>query len=394
MAPEDGAALVTAIESLAERDARRERAARRRLAPAHATGTTTDQRRGRGGRVEHGAHHRPAAGGAGRPRPRPRHAAGAARATRPGAQVVVHVDADVLADDTAAGRAYLEGGPALSPPRPADGLRGDRRDHARTRPRGPRRRPQPPAGHPRPTPRAAAPRRRLRPPGCTETRIERLHAHHLRHWLHGGRTDLTNLVLLCDTCHGLAHDLDLVMTRRDGQPGRHHPRRPPRLGTPPTPPSPTASSAPQRGSPTDDWPEFVGVHPIDTVRGRRPPRRADVPADASPYAALLTVAPGRHPQHGRPPHGTDRPDRSRHRVTRTVRRGAPPHTAIGALLSPDRRTTAARGHARQRRAHGPALRRQRAHGPPRLPSAAAQPSPALQRPRSVRTFPRERPAGD
>jgi hypothetical protein len=29
--------------------------------------------------------------------------------------------------------------------------------------------------------------------GCPETRPERLHAHHLRHWLFGGRTDLDNL---------------------------------------------------------------------------------------------------------------------------------------------------------------------------------------------------------
>ena len=36
-------------------------------------------------------------------------------------------------------------------------------------------------------------------PGCTETRIERLHVHHMRHWLFGGRTDLANLVLLCDS---------------------------------------------------------------------------------------------------------------------------------------------------------------------------------------------------
>ena len=54
-------------------------------------------------------------------------------------------------------------------------------------------------------------------PVCDETRIERLHAHHLRHWLFGGRTDLTNLVLLCDRDHGLAHDLDLALSRRGGR---------------------------------------------------------------------------------------------------------------------------------------------------------------------------------
>src|SRR3712207_7398795 len=37
----------------------------------------------------------------------------------------------------------------------------------------------------------------------------------MRHWLHGGATDLSNMVLLCDVDHGLAHDLDLVVSRRD-----------------------------------------------------------------------------------------------------------------------------------------------------------------------------------
>ncbi|SDF46086.1 HNH endonuclease signature motif containing protein [Klenkia brasiliensis] len=50
-------------------------------------------------------------------------------------------------------------------------------------------------------------------PGCAETRPERLHAHHLVSWLAGGRTDVDNLVLLCDRCHGLVHDLGLVLVR-------------------------------------------------------------------------------------------------------------------------------------------------------------------------------------
>jgi hypothetical protein len=36
----------------------------------------------------------------------------------------------------------------------------------------------------------------------------------LRHWLYGGRTDVSNMVLLCDIDHGLAHDAELVMSRR------------------------------------------------------------------------------------------------------------------------------------------------------------------------------------
>ena len=39
-------------------------------------------------------------------------------------------------------------------------------------------------------------------PGCPNTK--NLHAHHRIHWIHGGRTDLANLLLLCER-HHLAH---------------------------------------------------------------------------------------------------------------------------------------------------------------------------------------------
>jgi hypothetical protein len=54
-------------------------------------------------------------------------------------------------------------------------------------------------------------------PGCEEDRVERLHAHHLRSWLAGGRTDVSNMVLLCDVHHGLVHDRDLVLSRPGGR---------------------------------------------------------------------------------------------------------------------------------------------------------------------------------
>jgi hypothetical protein len=41
-------------------------------------------------------------------------------------------------------------------------------------------------------------------PGCTHTRY--LHAHHVQHWLHGGRTDVDNLILVCSFHHRLIHD--------------------------------------------------------------------------------------------------------------------------------------------------------------------------------------------
>jgi hypothetical protein len=41
-------------------------------------------------------------------------------------------------------------------------------------------------------------------PGCPQRRF--LHAHHIDHWAHGGRTDLSNLVQLCSHHHRLVHD--------------------------------------------------------------------------------------------------------------------------------------------------------------------------------------------
>ena len=41
-------------------------------------------------------------------------------------------------------------------------------------------------------------------PGCPNTK--NLHAHHRIHWLHGGRTDLDNLLLLCERHHLAHHD--------------------------------------------------------------------------------------------------------------------------------------------------------------------------------------------
>ncbi len=41
-------------------------------------------------------------------------------------------------------------------------------------------------------------------PGCELRRF--LHAHHIRHWIEGGRTDLDNLVLVCSRHHKLVHE--------------------------------------------------------------------------------------------------------------------------------------------------------------------------------------------
>ncbi|HYO36826.1 MAG TPA: DUF222 domain-containing protein, partial [Geodermatophilus sp.] len=136
----------------------------------------------------------------------------------PRGEVVVHVDAAVIADDAAAGRAHLEGGPPLHATQVRRMLCEATVVTMLSR-----------GGEPLAVGRARrlatrAQRRALlrrdggcARPGCPETRVERLHAHHLRHWSAGGTTDLANLVLLCDADHGLAHDLHLVMTRPAGE---------------------------------------------------------------------------------------------------------------------------------------------------------------------------------
>lgn len=133
-------------------------------------------------------------------------------------EVLIRVDAAVLAGDAAAGQAALDGVAALTPSQArrlacdaaitavlVDG--GEVLACGRSRRFATR-----------------AQRRALLArdggcarPGCDETRPERLHAHHLLSWLHGGRTDVDNLVLPCDRCHGLVHDLDLVLDRRGGR---------------------------------------------------------------------------------------------------------------------------------------------------------------------------------
>ncbi|MCU1656072.1 MAG: hypothetical protein JWO57_728, partial [Pseudonocardiales bacterium] len=51
-------------------------------------------------------------------------------------------------------------------------------------------------------------------PGCEST--HGLEGHHVRHWIHGGPTDLANLVLLCSAHHHAHHDgmFSIHVTRR------------------------------------------------------------------------------------------------------------------------------------------------------------------------------------
>ncbi|MDP9428265.1 MAG: HNH endonuclease, partial [Actinomycetota bacterium] len=144
------------------------------------------------------------------------------------------------------------------------------------------------------TPGAVPPRRRLRSPRLHgETRIERLHAHHLRHWLHGGATDVANMVLLCDTDHGLVHDLDLIVSRHDGRLVVTTPDGCRVWGT--------ANAAYRTGlagladpATQAEGAAFIGVWPLDRAVARRPvttepPRSAHDPVDAAPAASITRL---------------------------------------------------------------------------------------------------------
>lgn len=114
--------------------------------------------------------------------------------------VVVHIDAGD-------GRAAIVGGPEIAPATAerlacdarARVLLSDRRgDRLRL---GRRRRLASPAQIAALTVRDGG---RCRFAGCTQDR--HLHAHHVVHWLRGGRTDVDNLVLLCGFHHTLVHE--------------------------------------------------------------------------------------------------------------------------------------------------------------------------------------------
>ena len=129
-------------------------------------------------------------------------------------EVVVHVEADVLADGRA-GRCEIEHRTAIAAETArrlccdagivpvVDGPNGEPFSVGR------RTRSIPPAVR-----RALANRDRgCRFPGCTAT--HRLHGHHVKHWAEGGETSLDNLVLLCPTHHRLVHEGGFDVQRLD-----------------------------------------------------------------------------------------------------------------------------------------------------------------------------------
>lgn len=299
MPADRGAEVMGAIQSRVERDARRERAQAKKAAAQH------DRIRAAGGTVDDEVAQRcldDTEARLVRLRTTARRiTAFADLVTRPDTdrragdpprrEVVVHVDADVLADDTAAGRAYLEGGPALTAAQ-ARRLMCEATVVAMIE-----------KGR---QPLALGRRRRLASkgqkqamlrrdggcvrPGCPETRIERLHAHHLRHWIFGGRTDIEGMVLLCDVDHGLVHDQDLVLAR--GQDGALVVTAPDgrRVWGGADAAFTTGLHAPAP-DPTSGTDPYAGIHPIDQTIGRRPTTAPGAPDPCTDLPSAAAAAP-------------------------------------------------------------------------------------------------------
>jgi hypothetical protein len=120
-------------------------------------------------------------------------------------QIVVHVDAAVLADVDAPGQSVLDGGTRVSAETSqrlaCDATRVVMRHDAdgRVSKVGARTRTIPPALR-----RALVHRDRgCRFPGC---HVRSAEGHHIRHWAHGGPTTLSNLALLCRRHHRSVHE--------------------------------------------------------------------------------------------------------------------------------------------------------------------------------------------
>ena len=132
-------------------------------------------------------------------------------------QVVLHVDAEAMADPAAPGQCCFEGGGEVSA-QTARRLSCDAStvtmrhaaDHS-VLDVGRKRRTIPPAI--RRALRGRDPACRF--PGCSNTRY--LHGHHIEHWADGGETSLDNIVQLCSAHHRLVHEGGFRILRREGE---------------------------------------------------------------------------------------------------------------------------------------------------------------------------------
>jgi Domain of unknown function (DUF222)/HNH endonuclease len=179
-------------------------------------------------------------------------------------QVVVHVDADVLADADAPGQSVMEGGARVSA-ETSQRLACDARrvvmSHdadGRTVEVGARTRTVPPAL------RLALLHRDqgCRFPGCGLPFVQ---AHHIHHWAHGGPTTLSNLVMLCRFHHRAVHE-EGYQVDRDAD-GELRFRRPDSRVIPDVPPPPQAPDDPVDDLRARHQSDGLSVHPHTATPG-------------------------------------------------------------------------------------------------------------------------------
>ncbi|MGH6689711.1 MAG: DUF222 domain-containing protein [Gammaproteobacteria bacterium] len=179
-------------------------------------------------------------------------------------QVVVHVDAEVLADPEAPGQSVLEGGthvPAETSRRLAcDASRVVMRHDpdGRTIEVGARTRTIPPAIR-----RALHYRDRgCRFPGCD---LPFGQGHHIRHWARGGPTTLSNLAMLCRRHHRAVHEEGYQVERQPD--GELQFRRPDGRPLPDVPPPPAVPDDPVRALRAHNEAAGLHLHPRTTCPG-------------------------------------------------------------------------------------------------------------------------------
>jgi hypothetical protein len=179
-------------------------------------------------------------------------------------QVVVHVDADVLADAEAPGQSVMEGGTRVSAETSqrmaCDASRVVMRHDAdgRTVEVGARTRTIPPALR-----RALLHRDQgCRFPGCGLSFVQ---AHHIHHWAQGGPTTLSNLIMLCRFHHRAVHE-EGYQVDRDAD-GELRFRRPDGRVIPDVPPPPQAPDDPVDDLRARHRSDGLSVHPHTATPG-------------------------------------------------------------------------------------------------------------------------------
>jgi hypothetical protein len=181
-------------------------------------------------------------------------------------QVVVHVDADVLADAEAPGQSVVDGGARVSAEtsqrlacdasrvvmrHEADGHTIEVEARTRTIP---------------PALRRALQHRDqgFRFPGCGLPFVQ---AHHIHHWAHGGPTTLSNLVMLCRRHHRAVHEEGYQVDRDTD--GELRFRRPDGRLIPDVPPPPKAPDDPVGDLRVQHRSDGLNVHPHTATPGWR-----------------------------------------------------------------------------------------------------------------------------